>query len=105
MPSKVIAGHTFDINLDPSNLNYEKRSELSNTYVGYTVDEYTKLFIYYLNVIGCFALLFLSIAVNKMFIFFLAFLCLMLLKTKWYYLMAWSKKFKWKKKRMVRIDD
>jgi hypothetical protein len=104
MGLKLVKGSTFDINLDPADLEINKRGDLGSKLLGLKMTELRRFTIFWVYFLSCGLLIFLSLSFGKIFIIPLAVMAFFTIRQHFRYLQAWSTWNKFARRHVARID-
>jgi len=104
MGLKLVKGSTIDVNLNPSDLEINKRGELGTKFISLKMTELRRFTVFWVYFISCGLLIFLSLASSKLFILPLAVMAYFTIRQHFRYLQAWSTWNKFARRHVARID-
>ncbi|MBU0662811.1 MAG: hypothetical protein ABH854_04010 [Candidatus Diapherotrites archaeon] len=104
MAYTLVDGHQIDVNLDTSKLDYAKRKDVFDTYLGMRLKEIVYHWAFFATLAAGFYFLAMAVSYGGVYILPLFLCSFAAYKARWMYLKFWSRKNKFGKKTVVRID-
>lgn len=105
MPLKLVKGKDYTTNIDPSVLKFEKRGEISHSFLKQTAEIEFRKAVYFASVASIMLLIVATVLLHPLFMFLIIPAGFFTLKNHHKFLSVWSDKDKWASKSMTRMDQ
>jgi hypothetical protein len=104
IPTKLVKGTKFQVDVKPDSLNYVQREDIGRTYFHLKFAEFSRLIIFFCSIGALLALLAAAALVSAWIIIPAAIMFWAMLQIHDWYMEAWSRAGKYNRKTVVRVD-
>ena len=104
IPTKLVKGSKFQVDVQPGSLNYVQREDVGKTYVNMKAAEYVRLFLFFCSLGLLVLLIAAALLISTWLIIPTAVMFWVMLQVHDWYMEAWSRGGKYNRKTVVRVD-